>query len=149
MLVTERQLSQSAWGELKESDSLQVFQQAIITSIPPPTDTVTQYHTRLTSAICRDNTVWQHTIQNACKDHILPHPLFNPITLFNIHHNSHFTTLITNNNAYYYFDSLYLRPPPAIHMIHNTLRQWYTGLDTAPPLLQHTTPVTHIQSTPQ
>jgi hypothetical protein len=34
-------------------------------------------------------------------------------------------------------------------MIHNTLRKWYSGLDTAPPFLQHATPATHIQSTPQ
>ncbi len=50
---------------------------------------------------------------------------------------------------YYFYDSLNLRLPPAIHKIHNTLRQGYTGLDTAPPLLQLTTPVTHTQSTPQ
>jgi hypothetical protein len=40
-LATKRQLLQSAWGKLKESDSLQAFQQAIITSIPPNTATAT------------------------------------------------------------------------------------------------------------
>ncbi len=60
MKVTMRQLLQSAWGELKESDSLQAFQQAIITSLPPTTTTVTQYYTHLTFAICMDITVWQH-----------------------------------------------------------------------------------------
>jgi hypothetical protein len=131
--ITKQQLTQCTWGQLKELDSLQEFQQAILTTIPPPTDTVTQYHTHLTSAISSDNIVWQHTIQNACQNQILPHPLFNPITRFNIHHNSHFTSLITNNQTYYYYDSLNLQPPPTIHMIHNTLRQWYTGLTTAPP----------------
>ena len=96
-----------------------------------------------------ENTVWQHTIRNACQDQVLPHSLFNPITMFNIHHNSHFTSLITNNHAYYYFDSLNLRPPPAINIIHNTLRQWYSGLEISPPLLHKETPLTHIQSTPQ
>ncbi len=43
--VTKRQLTQCTCGELKESDSLQELQQAILTTIPPPTDTVTQYHT--------------------------------------------------------------------------------------------------------
>jgi hypothetical protein len=55
--VTKRQLIQCTWGVLKESDNLQEFQQAILTTIPRPTDTVTQYHTHLTSAISRDNTV--------------------------------------------------------------------------------------------
>jgi len=57
-LVTKRQLLQSAWGELKESDSLQAFQPAILTALPPPTTTVTQYTTYLTSAICMDSTLW-------------------------------------------------------------------------------------------
>ena len=105
-LITKRQLLQSAWGELKESDSLQAFQQAIITSIPPPANTVTQYTTHLTSAICIDSTLWRHTIRNARQDQLLPHPLFHPTTIFNIHNNSHFTTLITNNHSYYYYDSL-------------------------------------------
>jgi hypothetical protein len=71
-----------------------------------------------------DNTVWRHTIQNACQDQVLPHPLFNPITIFNTHNISQFTTIITNNHTYHYYDSLNLRPSPAINMIHNTLRQW-------------------------
>ena len=80
-----------------------------------------------------DDTVWRHTIHNACQDKVPPHLLFHPTTIFNIHNNSHFTTLITNNHTYYYYDSLNLRPPPAINMIHNALRQWYTGLEIAPP----------------
>ncbi len=79
----------------------------------------------------------------------LSNPLFNPITIFNTHNNSNFTTLITNNHTNYYYDSLNLRPPPAINMIHNTLRQWYSGLEVAPPLLRQDTPITHNQSTPQ
>ena len=132
-LITRRQLIQSSWGELQETDSLQSFQQAIITTFPPPTTTVTQYHAQLTSAICLDRSVWQLTIRNACQDQILPHPLSQPITIFNIHHNSHFTTLITNNHTYYHYDPLNLQPPKAIDKIHTTLRQWYTGLDIAPP----------------
>ena len=116
---------------------------------PPNTTVVTQYTPHLTSAICRDITVWRHDIHNACQDQDLPHPLFNPITIFNIHNNNPFTSLIANNHTYYYYDSLNLRPPPAINMIPNTLRQWYTGLDIAPPLLRQDTPNIHIQITPQ
>jgi hypothetical protein len=111
--ITKKQLIQGSWGELKETDSLQSFQQAIIASFPPPTTNVTQYHAQLTSAICRGSSVWQHTIYNACQDKNIPHPLFHPITIFNIHHNSHFTTLITNNQTYYYYDPLNLHPPQA------------------------------------
>jgi hypothetical protein len=148
-LVTKRQLLQCAREELKESDSLQAFQQAIITSIPPPTTTVTLYTTHLTSAICMDNIVWRHNTHNACQDKVLPHPLFYPTTIFNIHNNSHFTTLIANNHTYYYYDSLNLRSPQAFNMIHNILRQWYTGLEIAPPILRQDTPIVHIQRTPQ
>ena len=42
LFVTKRQLLQSAWEELKESDSLQAFQEAILIALPPPTTTVTQ-----------------------------------------------------------------------------------------------------------
>jgi hypothetical protein len=63
-----------------------------------------------------DNTVWRHTVRNACQDQILPSPLFNLITVFNIHNNPHFTILISNNNTYYYYNSLNLRPAYAINM---------------------------------
>jgi len=136
-------------GELKESDSLQTFQQGILTTLPTPTtDTVTQYTAHLTSAICIDSSVWRHTIQNAYQDQVLPHPLFKPSTIFNIHNTNHFTTIITNNHTHYYYDSLDFRPPTAIHRIYNTLRQWYSGLEVAPPLLRQDTPNTHTHSTP-
>ena len=77
-------------------------------SLPPTHTHVTQYTANLTSAMSRDSTVWQHTITNACQGHILPRPLYNPIPIFNIHHNSHFTTLITDNHTYSYYDSLNL-----------------------------------------
>ncbi len=99
-------------GKLKKSDSLQSFQQAILTTLPSPTTTVTQYTTHLTSASCMDITVWRHHIHNAYQDQDLPHPLFNPFTIFNIHITAHFTKLITNNQAYNLYDPLSLRPPP-------------------------------------
>jgi len=126
-LITKRQLLQCAWGELKESGSLQAFQQAIITTIPPPTVTVTQYHTRLTFAICVDNTVRQHTIHNACQDQVLSPPSISPD-----HHIQH-TPQLPLHNPYHeqprilLLRLLNLRQPPVINMIHNSLRQWYSG----------------------
>jgi len=76
--------------------------------LPPITTTVTQYTTTLTSAICMTITVWHYTIHNTCQDQILPHPLHNPIRVFHVHNNRHFTTLIINNYTYRYYDSLNL-----------------------------------------
>ena len=149
LLVTKRQLLHNVLGELKESDSLQAFEQAILTTLPPSTTMITQYTTHFTSDICMDNTVRRHTIQNACQDQVMSHTLFNPITIFNIHNNAHFTALVTNNHTYYYYESLNFRPPHGINKIHNTLRQWYLGLEVAPTLLRQDTPNTHIQCTPQ
>jgi len=42
-----------------------------------------------------------------------------------------------------------MRLPPAINTIHNTLRQWYSGLEIASPLLRHNTPINNMQNTPQ
>ena len=72
---------------------------------------------------------------NACQGHILPHSLHNLITIFNIHHNSHFTTLITDNNTYSYYDSINFQHPHTTHRIDNALRQWYTNLPIAPQML--------------
>jgi len=85
---------------------------------------------------------------SACQDHILPRPPHNPITIFNIHHNSHFTNLINDNNTYSYYDLLNFRYPHTTRRIHNTLRQWYSNLSIAPKLLQNPTPTIITKSTP-
>ena len=131
--ITKHTLLQCIWGNQTETDGLQHFQQAIITAHPPPHTNVTQYTCHITSAISRDSTIWQHTIRNACQDHILPHPLHNPITIFNIHHHAHYTTLIADHNHYTYYDPLNFPIPPAASQIHNTLRQWYANTNISPP----------------
>ena len=85
---------------------------------------------------------------SACQDHILPHPLHNPITIFNLHHNSHFPTLVTENYTYSYHDPLNIRPLHTTHNMHNTLRQWYSDLLIAPPLIHNPTPTIITKSTP-
>jgi hypothetical protein len=122
-LVTKHTISQCIWGEHTETDGLQSLQQAIFTAYPPTRTIVTQYTPHLTSDINRDSSVWQHTIRNACQDHIFPHPLHNPIAIFNIHHNSHYTTLIADTNHYSYYDPLNFSTPSTAPNIHNTLRQ--------------------------
>ena len=100
--ITKHTLIQCTWGHQTEADGLQIFQQAIITAYPPIHTNVTQYTCYLTASVSIDSTVWQHTIRNACQDHILPHPLHNPITNFNINRNAHYTTLIADHNHYSY-----------------------------------------------
>jgi hypothetical protein len=146
--VTKRKLEQCIWGAHTESDILQILHKAIITAYPTTHTHLTQYTAHLTSAIGRDSTIWQHTIMNACQGHILPHPLHTPITIFNIHNNSHFTTLITDINTYSYYDPLNFRHPHTTHRIHNSLRQWYTNLPIAPQLLQNPSPTIITKSTP-
>ena len=148
-LITKHTLTQCMWGEHTETDGLQTLQQAILTAYPPTRTNVTQYTPHLTSAIARDSTVWRHTIRNACHDHILPHPLHNPITIFNIHHNSHYTTLFTDNNHYSYYDPLNFPTPRTAQNIHNTLRQWYTNHSITPTLLRLASQPIIIKSTPK
>ena len=149
ILVTKHALAQCMWGEHTESDGLQNLQQAILTAYSLTHTHVTQYTTNLTSAIYKDSSVWQHTVRNACNDHILPHPLHNPITIFNIHHNSHFTTLIADPYTYSYYDPLNLHPPQHTQSTHTTLKQRYADPAIAPPLLSTTAPTITIKSTPQ
>ena len=130
--ITKHNLIQCIWGNHTETDGLHNLQQAIITAHPPTHTNVTQYTCHLTSAISIDSTVWQHTIRNACQDHILPHPLYNPITIFNINRNAHYTTLIADHNHYSYYDPLNFPIPHTASQIHNTLRQWYANTDIAP-----------------
>ncbi len=130
--ITNHTLLQCIWGNHTETDGLHTLQQAIITSHPPTHTNVTQYTCHLTSAISIDSTFWQHTIRNACQDHILPHPLHNPVTIFNINRNAHYTTLIADHNHYSYYDPLNFPIPHTASQIHNTLGQWYANTDIAP-----------------
>ncbi len=138
--ITKHTLLQCTWENQTEVDGLQIFQQAIITAYPPGHTNVTQYTCHLTASVSIDSTVWQHTIRNACQDHILPHPLHNPITIFNINRNTHYTTLIADHNRYTYYDPLNFPIPHTTRQIHNTLGQWYTHYEGAPPLLRHADP---------
>ena len=95
---TKRHLEKCTWGALTESDSIQNPQQAIITSYPPLYTHVKQFTANLAATICNDSSFWHHTIRNAYQDHILPHQLHNPTTIFIIHHNDHYTILITDKS---------------------------------------------------
>jgi len=147
--TTKRLFEQRIWGAYTETDDLHNQQHAIVAASPPHTQThVTHSASHLTSTISRDSKVWRHSITNACQEHYLSHPLHNPIAIFNLHRSSHFTTLITDNNTYSYYDPLNFRPPHTTHSVHNTLRQWYSNLPIALPLLHNPMPTIVIKSTP-
>ena len=129
-----------------ETDDSHTLQHVKLTSYPPKHPNVTQYTSHLTSYICKDISVWQHTILNACEDHIHPHPLQNLITIFNIHYCGHFNTLATDNHAYHHYDPLHNRPPPSAKHIHSTLRQLYSNTYIAQPILHPDTPHINIAS---
>jgi len=89
------------------------LQQAILTAHPPSTNTVTLYHTYITTAMSMGSSIWRNAIRNACNDDHLPPPLHNNTTICNIHHNLHYIILIATDTSYYYYDPLqYPTPPP-------------------------------------
>ena len=125
-------LQRSTWGELREANDLQSLQPTILTTHPPPSHTVTQYTTYITTSISIGSSIWRQAIRNACNDDHLPHQLHNDTTIFNIHHNNNYTTLIATNNTYYYYDPLNYPTPPPVTAIHRTLKEWYKDLQTPP-----------------
>ena len=89
------------------------------------------------------SSIRRHAIRNACNvDHLL-HPQHNDTTIFNIHHNIHYTTLIATNTSYYYYDPLNYSAPLPLKHIHRTLKELYKDLPTPPPLTTRHSTVIH------
>ena len=90
---------------------------------PSSNATVTQYTTYTTTLMSIGSSIWRHAIRNTCNDDYLPHPLHHDTTIFNIHHDSHYTTRIDTNISYYYYDSLNYSTPPLVKRIHRILNE--------------------------
>ncbi len=99
-------LFRCVWGEMKEGESILAFQVAILKKYPPRSPSVTQIDTLLTSSLASDMRVWRRGVKNFIFKEVLPIPLCNPITIFQIYTSSHFTTIIIEHDQYYYYDSL-------------------------------------------
>jgi hypothetical protein len=112
-------------------DDLYELQQAILMAHPPPTNTVTLPHTYITIAMSMGSSIWRTAIRNACNDDHLPHPLYSNTTIFNIHHNLHYTTLIATDISDYYYDPLQYPTPPPQHIF---IARYKTGTKTCPHL---------------
>ncbi len=134
-------------GSYKDDHCVLTFQQAII-SIRHYPRSVTQYDTLLAQSIVDQNDVWIRQVTNPLTGERLQHPLQNDITILQIHHAKHYTTLITDKDIYYYYDGLGLTIPNTISHLHENLRQWY-GDTTKPPVLRQVAPTIHTPYTPQ
>ena len=146
-IINKQQLQRCKWGALKDNLCIRQFQRAIILAHPPHAP-VAQFDTLLTTSIHQGSDVWERRVVNTLDDNILPHPLCNQITIFQIFHNHHFTTLVTDNHTYYYIDSLHLPPPPSVYALHQRLRRWYAHQEHIPEVLTHDTPHIQILETP-
>jgi len=124
IVITKRQLLMSQWGSYRDDQSISDFHPAIMLSKPPP-NLVTRYDTQLANAVVANNDVWTKNIHYAVHNTSLQHPLQNPITIMQIFHEAHYTTMITDNNKYYHYVSLRLPIPYPVNKLHTRLMTWY------------------------
>ncbi len=94
------------------------------------------------------SSIWRHAIRSSCNDDYLPRSLHTDTAIFNIHHNSHYTTLIATDTSSYYYDSLNYPTPPLVKHIHRTLEEWYEDLPMSH-FLTSQYPQVIIKSTPR
>ena len=131
--ITKRQLDQSKWGSHKNDDDILSFQTAILLSYPPP-GMHTVFGSLHTTNVVTGGGAWRTHIVNQLDGSLLTHPLENPITIFQIYHSHHFTTLITDANTYHHYDSLKGSPPLSAKKLVKYINQWY---------IQHPQPLPH------
>jgi hypothetical protein len=115
----------SHWGSYKNDESIHNFQLAIIQTRPLP-HLVTQYDTQLTNALAAYADVWTQNIHNTVQNTNLDYPLKNPITILQIFHPAHYTTLITEKNKYFCYDILSMHIPTPVNKLHARLRKWFS-----------------------
>jgi len=121
-------------GAYKDDHSVLTFQLAIL-STRQHANTITQFETLLAESIVNHNDVWARQVTNPLTKERLRHPLQSIITIMQIYHSQHYTTLITDNDRYYHYDGLGLPVPHTTMHLHNHIRQWY-GISPKPPALQ-------------
>ena len=116
-----------AYGEHKEAESVLGFQVAILQTYPPRSRSITQFDTLLTTYAYYDGLIWKKAVKNFIFKEVLTSPLCNRTTIFQIYHDSHFTTLLVEDDQYYYYDSIKKDAPiPAVvPKIHSALQAWY------------------------
>jgi hypothetical protein len=78
----------------------------------------------------------------------LLNPLQDSITIMQVYHAQHYTTLITDNNKYYYYDGISLAVPPTVQSLHTHLRTWY-GTGRIPNSFRTETPNYNVPKSPE
>ena len=119
--VTKRQLEVAPWGAYKDNYNVLTFQLAIL-STRYHANTATQFNTLLAQSIVHQNDVWTRQIKNPLREERLRHPLQNNITIMQIYHSQHYTTLIKDNDRYYHYDGLGMSVPHTVTHLHNHIR---------------------------
>ncbi len=135
------------WGAYKDDHIVLTFQLTIL-STKQHANTVTQFDTLLAQCIVDQNDVWTRQITNPLTEERLRHPLQNNITIMQIYHSQHYTTLVTYNDRYYHYDGLGMPVPHTVTHLHNHIRQWY-GSSPKPPALQDELPAVLTPFSPQ
>ena len=141
--ITKRKLQHCKWGAYKTDEEILELQQAILLSCPPP-EQHTIFGTLLTTHLTGGGGTWDNRIINQLDGNPLLHPLQNRITIFQLHHSQHFTTLIADGMNFHHYDSLKGPPPPPAKELINIIRQWYIQHPQSPP---QKTPHVSIKST--
>ena len=95
-----------AWGQMKKGESILGFQVTIHKKYSPRSRSVTPIDTLLTSNIVLDMRIRRRGVKNSIFKEVLPSPLCNPITIFQIYTSIYYTILLVENDHYYYYDSL-------------------------------------------
>ena len=120
-------LVRCAYGEHKEGESVLAFQVAILQKYPPRSKSVTQFDTLITGNCYSDGQIWKKAVKNFIFKQVLPSPLCNKTTIFQLYKDSHYTVLLVEDDQYYFYDSFKKNAeiPPVVPKLHATLREWY------------------------
>ncbi len=73
---------------------------------------------------------------------VLPSPLCNKTTIFQVYKDSHFTILLVEDDQYYFYDYIKknVEIPPVVPKLHASLREWYKHKTPKPSILENLDP---------
>jgi hypothetical protein len=130
----KQDLVRCVYGQVKEGESVLAFQVAILEKYPSLNESITQFDTLMTSSAYYKGMVWEKKVKCFIFKQVLPSPLCNKTTIFQIYEDWHFTTLLVEDNQYYFYDSYSkdAKIPAVAIKIHSHLRSWYAKHNDLP-----------------
>ncbi len=90
-------------------------------------------------------------MKNFTSKEVIPSPLCNPTTIFQIYTSSNLTTLLVEDDPYYFYDSLRKDTPipEVVPKIHTALQFWYEdNYEAKPSILENPDPNIITKSCP-